>query len=699
MYMHMFERSMPAVNRCSRLACLQPPCDLDLRMQVEDAHEKLVRVRHARDAASRQADHESERVLRIQMDVKAANERVEEKKKALTEMQNRSAIMQQQALEQQAQTHEALRNSHAQIDAAQVRLTALQHQLTVATEALQHSKSELAETHRRHSGLESTVAKVNGALAQRSNELQLAQAMISRLNDEKSLAMKDAEAERERARAKENEVLSAERLVDELRHEATKVQERLGTLEMSVTRAETERKTSEINLVDAQREWDALERQYQVQIETLQRRLVETVKAGQSMYVSVCQPSAGVASGLGLMLASRPGHASGAVVAEIIAGSAAAGSSSQMAVGDLIVEVAGVSAVKLSVEEVESILCGPMGEAVQIRAQRNGAVYEVILARGCGHDESAVSDLVGHMQADTCSTAARMRSDMESLREKHRSELALHTQDSQTWLKEKETLSSELAQARQNEKIAIQQRTDARALMHQHEENFETRKQAYSINLEKVSSLVRVFIADMYGRIAEIEQDRQRVLECQNLLRQKLSTLVGVHTQLSADHAEALESLGTWEIEKSKLERQNKILATELDRAQVKVAEHERESRDLAAKLLRAGRERDTLQNNLGAVMPQLQDAQAAVGKLEGLVETHEREGEALAAKVHCLEVQVQELSLQLRNVMSANRCCSCLPANVPMPVSLHVLAPLPLPLSLPPLALTSDTHKQRPGD
>ena len=62
--------------------------------------EKRVRVRQARDAACRQADHESERVLRIQMDVMAANERVEEKKKALAEMQNRSAIVQQQALEQ-----------------------------------------------------------------------------------------------------------------------------------------------------------------------------------------------------------------------------------------------------------------------------------------------------------------------------------------------------------------------------------------------------------------------------------------------------------------------------------------------------------------------------------------------------------------------------------------------------------------------
>jgi rhodanese-related sulfurtransferase len=32
------------------------------------------------------------------------------------------------------------------------------------------------------------------------------------------------------------------------------------------------------------------------------------------------------------------------------------------------------------------------------------------------------------------------------------------------------------------------------------------------------------------------------------------------------------------------------------------IAEHEAESRDLAAKLLRAGRERDTLQNNLAKI-------------------------------------------------------------------------------------------------
>jgi chromosome segregation ATPase len=615
-------------------------------------------MRQASDAATRQADHESERVLRIQTDVKAANERLEAKNQTLAEMQARSAILQQQALEQQGQSQETLRNAHAKLDAAQVRLTGLEKQLAVATETLQYSRSEMAEGHRRHSGLESTLARVNGSLAQRSNELQMAQAFIARLSDEKDLAFTDAHAEKERARIKEKEVNSAERLVDELRLEATKVQERFRALQLAVTAAEAQVKKSDITLVEAKRKWDALERQYQLQVETLQQHLMEAVKAGQSMYVAVCQPSAGVASGLGLMLTARPGHASGAVVAELVAGSVAMGCSSQMAVGDLIVEVGGVSAVGLSLEEVESIMCGPLGEAVQIRAQTagNGAVYEIVLARGCGHDKSAVSDLVGHMQADTWSTAARMRKEMEALREARASEFARNDQDSQMWCKDKEQLTSELAQARNNEMLAQQQRTDARALMRQHAEDSEKRKQGFSMNLEKVNSLVRIFIADMYGRLSEIEIDRQRVMESNDLLGQKLAHLANTYTKLAKDHSEALERWETWELEKKTLVRQNKILATDLDRSQVKIADHEAESRDLAAKLLRAGRERDTLQNNLTAVMPQLTDAQAAVAKLESLVETREREAAELAARTRCLHTQVQELSFQLRSAMSTNR-------------------------------------------
>ena len=70
--------------------------------------------------------------------------------------------------------------------------------------------------------------------------------------------------------------------------------------------------------------WDKEVIKYEYKVDNLHRRLVESVKAGQAMYVAVCKPGTGVAAGLGLMLAACPGSASGAVVSELIEGGTAA---------------------------------------------------------------------------------------------------------------------------------------------------------------------------------------------------------------------------------------------------------------------------------------------------------------------------------------------------------------------------------------
>lgn len=204
--------------------------------------------------------------------------------------------------------------------------------------------------------------------------------------------------------------------------------------------------------------WDKEVIKYEYKVDNLHRRLVESVKAGQAMYVAVCKPGTGVAAGLGLMLAACPGSASGAVVSELIEGGTAAGADKSMSVGDLILEVDGVHTACLSVEEVENLMCGPMGEAVTIRAQQvgGGASYEVVLARGCGHAESAVADLVGHMQADACTTAARLRKELEELRQVHATATAKHAEQSQLWREEKDKLNSEMSLANQREQKAVQ---------------------------------------------------------------------------------------------------------------------------------------------------------------------------------------------------------------------------------------------------
>ena len=210
--------------------------------EAVDLREQLERMREESDSASRQAERESERVASMQTELKAANERLEERKRGMNELQTRSTAMQKEALVEQAKAHEALTAAHSQLDAAQVRINCLQHEITFATEALQHAKNEITENHRHHSGLESTLANVNGALVQRSHELIQTEAVSLRLKETKDRAYKDADAENERAHSKEQQVLSARREVADLREQAQRMQERIDALELNVKRLSRNRK-------------------------------------------------------------------------------------------------------------------------------------------------------------------------------------------------------------------------------------------------------------------------------------------------------------------------------------------------------------------------------------------------------------------------------------------------------------------------
>ena len=75
--------------------------------------------------------------------------------------------------------------------------------------------------------------------------------------------------------------------------------------------------------------------------------------------------------------------------------------------------------------------------------------------------------------------------------------------------------------------------------------------------------------------------------------------MANAHSQLVKEHIEALDKLDAHVFEKKSLERRNSVLASQLDAAQVKIAEREAEMKELTAKLARASRERDTLQHNL----------------------------------------------------------------------------------------------------
>ena len=499
------------------------------------------------------------------------------------------------------------------------------------------------------------------------------------------------------------QVQRIEQTLDQQRRDLSQRQARIDELEEALLRAQQLGDKTVADFAQARSAWAASQLAHEERARTLHERLHAVIKAAQAMYVAISQPSAGAVTGLGLILQPRDsGTAAGAQVGDVLAGSVAA-VDGRIVAGDMVVAVNGVSVEGRTAQEIEILMCGPIWTKIVTAVQKAGGSHEKIqveLMRGFGEDEtSCVQAVVGYMQQEAVSTARRTLEELELIKLQLSSEVDLHKADNQQFLQDKERLQTDVDQAQHREQRAEQLRRETAEAFSAYKQQCVLQQQRSTVSVETLSQITRAFVGEASACMRGIDDDTSIMQASLSRLSGEVQRLESEHAALSKSHTDALERLDRSKVDLEGLQKQNILLSTSLDAAQVKVAEHERESRDLAAKLLRAGRERDTLQNNLGAVMPQLQDAQAAVGKLEGLVETHEREGEALAAKVHCLEVQVQELSLQLRNVMSANRCCSCLPANVPMPVSLHVLAPLPLPLSLPPLALTSDTHKQRPGD
>ena len=60
------------------------------------------------------------------------------------------------------------------------------------------------------------------------------------------------------------------------------------------------------------------------------------------------------------------------------------------------------------------------------------------------------------MQADACTTAARLRKELEELRQVHATATAKHAEQSQLWREEKDKLNSEMSLANQREQKAVQ---------------------------------------------------------------------------------------------------------------------------------------------------------------------------------------------------------------------------------------------------
>ena len=384
------------------------------------------------------------------------------------------------------------------------------------------------------------------------------------------------------------------------------------------------------------------------------------IKAAQAMYVAISQPSAGAVTGLGLILQPRDSEAAGgAIVGDVLACSVAA-VDGRIVAGDIVVGVNGVSVEGRTTEEIEILMCGAIWTKVEITVQKRGERHERIqveLTRGFVENEaSCVQALVGYMQLEAVSIARRTLEEIQVLRLKLASEIDMHKADNEQWLQEKECLQTAVNQAQHREQRAEQLRRDADEALSEYKHECIIQQLRSKASVVSLSELVRVFVGGASGQMERMEDDARIMHTSLAKLGGEAKRLGKSHTTLTKDHSEALERLDRTKVDIQALQNQSVLLSMSLDGAQVKIAEHEAELRDLAAKLLRAGRERDTLQNNLTAAMPQLNDAQAAVAKLESLMGTREREAAELAAQTRCLDTQVQELSLQLRSAMSANR-------------------------------------------
>jgi hypothetical protein len=166
-------------------------------------------------------------------------------------------------------------------------------------------------------------------------------------------------------------------------------------------------------------------------------RVSGLLRAGQTMYVAVVQPSGGAASSLGVMLQSCQGPGMGGqeggriCVGEVLPGSAAA-ADGRIKVGDLITAVDGISVEGKTAQETEILMSGPIWRPVVVAAQRPGAqgeegAYRVELVRGFGHEEAAAATaLIGAQHTEACSLAEKMREDLDTLHAQVQTEQERH---------------------------------------------------------------------------------------------------------------------------------------------------------------------------------------------------------------------------------------------------------------------------------
>lgn len=196
-------------------------------------------------------------------------------------------------------------------------------------------------------------------------------------------------------------------------------------------------------LREATKVWDTARVSHQEYNDSMRARMTEADEAAQIMYVAICRPSVGAATGLGIVLAADEGGRH-PLIHELVEGGIAL-ASGKMNVGDVVLAVNGIATQDMPLEEVDLLLCGAVGSKVTFNAQASGAkkAYEVELARKAGGVGEAVSSLV----PEAVRVAAIMHQELEDLRAHGKAEALQHKEASLQWQIQAEQLRADLLES------------------------------------------------------------------------------------------------------------------------------------------------------------------------------------------------------------------------------------------------------------
>jgi chromosome segregation ATPase len=363
----------------------------------------------------------------------------------------------------------------AKLDEAQARILKLETAAAVMDAGRQALKQQLSDANAYHEKMTAEIAARKAASSVVQREIEEALAVGARLRAEKETLQTRLLGEGARIKTLEEDVakvekqlgknfskvicilalhsihsraLTFEKILGEKRREAQTMMDDYHSLEQDLGSKAVEEAEARSKLLEATKVWDTARVSYQEYNNSMRARMAEAAEAAQNMYVAICRPSVGPATGLGIVLAAAEG-ARHPVIHELVEGGIAL-ASGKMNVGDALLAMNGVAMQDLTLEEINLLLCGAVGSKVTFRAQASGdeTAYEVELVRKAGGvGEAGMVSLVSSLLPEAVRVAAIMHQELEDLRARGKEEALQLKEASLRWQTESGQLHTDLLEA------------------------------------------------------------------------------------------------------------------------------------------------------------------------------------------------------------------------------------------------------------